>query len=142
MCYPDWTKRKWTRKVQIWIHRIGYYPNWKCDFRNTDDKSVRKHFNIDCYYNSKESFKPVISRNKVGERVKALLQTNISYSLNNSHGCISNKKKDYYFDNSQTKFPGKQKQGKSEFTSKNLWKEKHKRIILTKKFQSYEWLLF
>ena len=67
---------------------------------------------------------------KVSERVKALLQTNTSSSLNNNHDCISNKKEDYNSDNSQTKFPGQQEKVQSELkTKKSFWRENQKGLF-------------
>ena len=49
---------------------------------------------------------PFISKNKVGERIKAL-QQNIKLSAPNNHyGCIQNKKKDYNTDYNQMPAPG------------------------------------
>ena len=59
---------------------------------------------------TKKALRPVISKNKVGDRLKALLQNNKSSSFpNKTHGCILNKKKDYDSDYSQMKAPGLEK---------------------------------
>ena len=57
----------------------------------------------------KKALKTVISKNKVGDRLKALLKNNTSSSPDNTYGCISNKKKDYDSDYSQMTAPGLKK---------------------------------
>ena len=58
----------------------------------------------------KTALKPVISKNKVGERLKALLKNNKSSSPNNTFDCISNKENDYDSDYDQLSAPGLLKQ--------------------------------
>ena len=79
-----------------------------------------------------QALKPVISRNKVGERLKALLKNNISFSPSNNHGYISNKNSDYESDPSQMSAST----GPNTFESKNrkLSKRTFKKDLFDKEF--------
>ena len=56
----------------------------------------------------KKGLKPVISRNKVDERLKAFLKHKLFSSPINNYGCVLNKKKDHDSDQSQMLAPGLQ----------------------------------
>ena len=73
---------------------------------------------------TKKALKTIISIQKVSDRVKAFIQTNISASLRKTHGCILNKKKDYDSDDSQLTAPGRKK--KNRIKNKKLSTGKQK----------------
>ena len=73
---------------------------------------------------TKKALKTIISIQKVSDRVKAFIQTNISASLRKTHGCILNKKKDYDSDYSQLTAPGRKK--KNRIKNKKLSTGKQK----------------